>query len=144
MFGARPGHSLPAGSCHLRTKHSTLSPRPCALNQIMIMTKIIIMILMIMLIINNHDRDPNHHDFVESSCGPQPHQLRTKIRGRSQTNPPIPLLAAIRRLLRLTALDTTNMIKMIKNQNDNQTSYLSNFFTPAQFQDFENLPEKSA
>ena len=40
------------------------------------MTKIIIMILMIMLIINNPDRDPNHHDFVESSYGPQPHQLR--------------------------------------------------------------------
>ena len=59
---------------HLRTKYSTLSPRPCTLNQIMIMTKIIIMISMIMLIINNHD--PNHHDFVESSCGPQPHQLR--------------------------------------------------------------------
>ena len=31
----------------------------------------------------------------------------------SLTNPPIPLLAAIRRLLRLTALDTTNIIKMI-------------------------------
>ena len=59
---------------HLRTKHSTLSLRPCTLNQIMIITQIIIMILMIMLIINNHD--PNHHDFVESSCGPQPHQLR--------------------------------------------------------------------
>ena len=47
---------------------------PVSTNQIMIMTKIIIMISMIMLIINNHD--PNHHDFVESSCGPQPHQLR--------------------------------------------------------------------
>ena len=45
----------------------------------MIMTKIIIMISMIMLIINNqiiNNHDPNHHDFVESSCGPQPHQLR--------------------------------------------------------------------
>ena len=59
---------------HLRTKYITLSPRSCTLNQIMIITKIIIMISMIMLIINNHD--PNHHDFVESSCGPQPHQLR--------------------------------------------------------------------
>ena len=70
MFGwsARPATPICA------QKYSTLSPRPCTLNQIMIMTKIIIMILMIMLIINNHD--PNHHDFVESSCGPQPHQLR--------------------------------------------------------------------
>ena len=51
----------------------------CTLNQTMIMTKIIIMISMIMLIINNqiiNNHDPNHHDFVESSCGPQPHQLR--------------------------------------------------------------------
>ena len=47
------------------------------------MTKIIIMILMI--VSNNHDRDPNYknknHDSLESSCDPKPHQLRTKREG---------------------------------------------------------------
>ena len=54
------------------------------------MTKIIIMILMIVSIINNHDRDPNYnyHDSLESSCDPKPHQLRTKREGAHKVHIP--------------------------------------------------------
>ena len=46
---------------HLRTKYSTLSPRLCTLNQIMIMTKIIMIIVMMM---TDYDND-NSHDADE-------------------------------------------------------------------------------
>ena len=81
----------------------------------MIMIIVMMMMNMVMKMSNVWSARPGHSlpagPCESLVCG----QLRTKIRGRSQTNPPIPLLAAIRRLLRLTALDTTNMIKMMKN-----------------------------
>ena len=67
----------------------------------MIMIIVMMMMNMVMKMSNVWSARPGHSlpagPCESLVCG----QLRTKIRGRSQTNPPIPLLAAIRRLLRL-------------------------------------------
>ena len=74
----------------------------------MIMIIVMMLMNMVMKMSNVWSARPGHSlpagPCESLVCGPPnspTHQLRTKIRGRSQTNPPIHLLAAIRRLLRL-------------------------------------------